>query len=150
MELWRRGDKGGTLKKTAQNIAEKQVPTLAMPVLGIGMTGEVKWWNLGVGGWKYPEGGSKLCGRKPKTDQSCALITFMKISCDRSTGSCICLYLPAPLPHYAFRAHTSVIVARGKVTASRSFFQCHVIHDIRISCDVSVGDAMTSASRCGE
>ena len=49
MELWRRGDKGGTLKKTAQNIAENQVPNLAMPLLGIGMTGEVKWWNLGVG-----------------------------------------------------------------------------------------------------
>ena len=39
-----------------------------------------------------------------------------------------------PPPHSAFRAHTSAIVARAKVYVSRSFYQCHVIHDTHISC----------------
>ena len=45
---------------------------------------------------------------------------------------------PPPTPHpilrSAFRAHTSAIVVRAKVNVSRSFYQCHVIHDTLISC----------------
>jgi len=46
----------------------------------------------------------------------------------------ISLSLPHPIPRSAFRAHTSAIVARAKVNVSRSFYQCHVIHDTHISC----------------
>jgi len=42
--------------------------------------------------------------------------------------------LSLPPPYSAFRAHTSAIVARAKANVSRSFYQCHVIHDTHISC----------------
>jgi hypothetical protein len=47
VELGCRGNIGGTLKKTAQNIAEKPRTNLAFIRLWVTM--EVKWWSLGIG-----------------------------------------------------------------------------------------------------
>jgi len=45
------GNIGGTLKNTAQNIAENPGPNLPMHLLGVWVTMELKRWSLGMEGY---------------------------------------------------------------------------------------------------